>query len=44
MPREIENPLSLFLSNVYGYLWKERVQPKDVELNRESVACNRSVA
>ena len=44
MPWEIENRRSLFLYNVYGYLWKERVSLKGVDLNRKSVACNRSVA
>jgi hypothetical protein len=44
VPEEIENRRVLFLDNVFGYLWKERVLPKEVELDRESVACNISVA
>ena len=44
MPWEIENCRVLILDNIYGYLWKERVPLKEVDLNRKSVACNRSVA
>jgi hypothetical protein len=42
--REIENCLVLLLDNIYRYLWKERVPPRQMDLNRQSVACNRSVA
>jgi hypothetical protein len=42
--RGIENSRVLLLDNVFRYLWKERVSPKDVALSRKSVACNRSVA
>jgi len=44
MPGGIEDCRVLLLDNLFGYLWKKRVPPREVDLNRKSVACNRSVA